>query len=456
MADWLPQGMELIPGLALAMGLLTLLAALRWRSGRAGAGREDIADTREIELDGPTDAAGQPYQVDEVDLLTEVDIFIEFGYLGQAAQALRHYVDRLAPHSAKHLQRLTGLYLQTGALDDYGAMLERQHDLALIGREQLEQALEAGLRIERNHLALRVLAEQRLGWDPEAIRLRLGDDAPALEASAAPTAPAQAADVGDLEPCPLRPQTLLQGYAPLFPLNEAEKDAVAALLPAERQARVWLRWQEYTAAAAALEQALALRPDSLSHLLDLLHVHYRQRQLQRYVRVLWQFHLLLDGHGADLKEQLIHAGWLLGVHPALDLLALRPDRPELERIGRSLGLNIAAVGSAPQRLPLVTRHAATAELAATDPRAEADAYLSEGQVDMAIHILEQAVLAQPDDAANYPPLLQLYRRQDDPARFQWLLRQLRGHAPRLPLEVSAHLAGFDTEAGPSHRRMLAA
>ena len=52
--------MELIPGLALAMGLLTLLAALRWRSGRAGSGREDVADTREIELDGPTDAAGQP------------------------------------------------------------------------------------------------------------------------------------------------------------------------------------------------------------------------------------------------------------------------------------------------------------------------------------------------------------------------------------------------------------
>ncbi|UGA38301.1 hypothetical protein JOS77_31360 [Chromobacterium haemolyticum] len=66
------------------------------------------------------------------------------------------------------------------------------------------------------------------------------------------------------------------------------------------------------------------------------------------------------------------------------------------------------------------------------------------------------MLSQPEDAANYPPLLQLYRRQDDRARFHWLLQQLRSHVTRLPLEVSAQLAGFDADADAAHRRMLAA
>ncbi|NHR08439.1 hypothetical protein HA052_24925, partial [Chromobacterium haemolyticum] len=253
-----------------------------------------------------------------------------------------------------------------------------------------------------------------------------------------------------------RPQVLLHGCAPLFPLNEREKDVIAALLPAERRARVWLRWQEYAAATSALEQTLALRPHSLAHLLDLLHVHYRQRQLPRYARTLWRFHLALGEHGVSLKEQLIHAGWLLGPHPVLDLLAQRPERPELERIGRSFGFSGAPPATAPLRRPLVTRQTATTATESVDARGEADVYLSEGQVDMAIQTLEQAVLSQPEDAANYPPLLQLYRRQDDRARFQWLLQQLRSHVTRLPLEVSAQLAGFDADANAARRRMLAA
>ncbi|MCS3803631.1 tetratricopeptide (TPR) repeat protein [Chromobacterium alkanivorans] len=463
MTDWLPQNhVDLVVGLALAMGLLTLLAALRWqaRRDRAAQARDEGISLSEPD---PSDAgdAEQPYQVDELDSLAEVDIFIEFGYLEQAAQALRHYVDRLAPHSAKQLQRLAGLYLQTGALDDYAAMLERQHDLALIGREALEQAVEAGLRAERNHLALRVLAEQRLGWGPEAVGLRLGDDAPGLAVAAPGEDAAETAEA--IPPSPsspsiaaARPQALLHGCAPLFPLNEREKDAIAALLPAERQARVWLRWQEYAAATTALERTLALRPHSLTHLLDLLHVHYRQRQLPRYARTLWRFHLALGEHGAGLKEQLTHAGWLLGAHPVLDLLARRPERPELERIGRSFGFSGVPPAAAPLRRPLVTRQAAAEAAEIVDARGEADAYLNEGQVDMAIHTLEQAVLSRPEDAANYPPLLQLYRRQDDRARFQWLLQQLRGHVARLPLEVSAQLAGFDIDAGSARRRMLAA
>lgn len=461
MTDWLPQNpVDLVVGLALAMGLLALLAALRWQARRDRASQARDEDISLAEPD-PTDAgdAEQPYQVDELDSLAEVDIFIEFGYLEQAAQALRHYVDRQAPHSSKQLLRLAGLYLKTGALDDYAAMLERQHDLALIGREALEQAVEAGLRVERNQLALRVLAEQRLGWGPEAIGLRLGDDAPELAAEDAEETTAAVLTAHPSQPSPPvagRPQVLLHGCAPLFPLNEREKDAIAALLPAERQAKVWLRWQEYAAATAALEQTLTLRPHSLTHLLDLLHAHYRQRQLPRYARTLWRFHLALGEHGAGLKEQLIHAGWLLGAHPVLDLLARRPGRPELERIGRSFGFSGAPPAAAPQRRPLVTRRTETEATENLDARGEADAYLNEGQVDMAIQTLEHAVLSRPEDAANYPPLLQLYRRQDDRARFQWLLRQLRGHVAQLPLEVSAQLAGFDADAGPARRRMLAA
>ncbi|AXT47045.1 MULTISPECIES: type IV pilus assembly protein FimV [Chromobacterium] len=461
MTDWLPQSnFDLVSGLALVIGLLSLLAALRWQARRDRAVQARNADIQMAEPEpADTGDAELPYQVDELDSLAEVDIFIEFGYLGQAAQALRHYVDRLAPHSGKQLQRLAGLYLQTGALDDYALMLERQHDLALIGREALEQAVEAGLRVERNHLSLRVLAEQRLGWGPEEIGLRLGDDTPDLSEEAAeettaailPSRPSPSPSIGAK-----RPQALLHGCAPLFPLNEREKDVIAALLPFERQARVWLRWQEYAAAATALEQTLALRPHSLTHLLDLLHVHYRRRQLPHYARTLWRFHLALGEHGVSLKEQLIHAGWLLGAHPVLDLLAQRPERPELERIGRSFGFSGAPPASAPLRRPLVTRQTVKMPTESVDARCEADAYLSEGQVDMAIQTLEQAVLSRPEDAANYPPLLQLYRRQDDRARFHWLLQQLRSHVTRLPLEVRAQLAGFDADADAAHRRMLAA
>lgn len=83
--------------------------------------------------------------VSEADLLTEAEVFLQFGYTDRAADTLRRYVDQTS--GATHeLTRLLGLYLELERIDDYGEILERLADLDIMTPSSLEEAVLAGLQ----------------------------------------------------------------------------------------------------------------------------------------------------------------------------------------------------------------------------------------------------------------------------------------------------------------------
>ncbi|OHX18501.1 hypothetical protein BI343_07150 [Chromobacterium amazonense] len=396
------------------------------------------------------------YEVGAVDALTEVEVFMQFGQLENAAQALRGYVEHYAGHSRRHLQRLAELYLQLGHIHDYAETLRSLHDQALLDRAQLEDAVLQGLRRDFNNLELRLLAEQRLGLGMADIASALGDgiEEITLQTLAVPEPEPEAAPSG--QGSPLTPVALVDGCRPLAALDAMERDIVSSLLPTERQARILLSSQDFRHALPVLETILRLRPGSLSHRLDVLYVHYQQRDLDGYCRTLWQFHLALGPYGARLKQQLVHAGLIIGSHPVLKQLAADPDRPELERIGRQAGYSPLSAPPSKPCLRLVERRAAQGGDDSPDPLREAERYLDYGQVDQATRVLEQAILCRPDDAALYPPLLQLYERLDDLPRFTWLLRRLKDDGRQPPGEITLTLSAFVQAMQERRHRGLAA
>jgi hypothetical protein len=73
-------------------------------------------------------------------------------------------VDGQLDQCTGQLKRLSELYLQLRWIDDYSDMLERLHERSLLDRQQLTDAVFAGLQEDPQNLSLRVLAESRLGW----------------------------------------------------------------------------------------------------------------------------------------------------------------------------------------------------------------------------------------------------------------------------------------------------
>lgn len=464
-----PDGWLLLAGLTALALLGALVVARKSHETRPEpAPRPEYVPIEPAELqpaplripDAPDSDEALGYEVAAVDALTEVDVFINFGYLENAAIALRHYIDQYAPHSGQQLRRLGELYLQLGQIHDYSDTLERRHDLALLDREQLESAVLDGLRQDYNNLNLRVLAEQRLGWGVEEIRRLLGDqlppgmtleDAPAGRQPDLPPALVPAGAAG----APLNPVPLLEGYRPLGALAAEEREVVAALLPAEKQARILLACRAHEQALPVLERILQLKPGSLLHRLDALCIHYQARDLDAFARTLWHFHMTLGPYGQRLKEQLLHAGLVIGAHPVLAALAGNPDRLALEVIGREAGYERHAPPPA-RRLELVERVTGETVPQGNDPLAEADHYLQFGQVDMAMRTLEQAILARPQDPQPYPLLLELYERQDELRRFTWLTRKLKESASPIPDEIIISMSGFLQRLQQRPQRALAA
>lgn len=442
---------------------LLVLLALVLLAGLVIGGVRHYRHKQRATTDHDTDltdeeAASQPsnddeslsYKVDDVDALTEVDVFIQFGYLDQAASALRWYVDSIAPHSGRELKRLAGLYLQLGQLDDYAEILERLHDLALLNRDELEQSILEGLKADRNNLALRVLAEQRLALGVSEMNAKLGEALPTLsteellqQAAASLAQSPPSVQIEPTAPQTLNPVPLIEGRASITTLSQQETSIIKAFIPAARQARLLLSCHAYQDALPALQRLLNDHPRSLSPLLDVLRVHYMGRNLPEFTRHLWSFHMALGQYGQQLKERLLQLGLQLGTNPALSALALCPDRLHLEVIGREYGY-IPASEPEIEKLSLIEVVSANPEQLAyqTDALSEADHYIEYGQVDMAISTLENAIMAHPEEAQYYPPLLDLYERLNDLERFTVLTRRIKDSAQRPPEEITAMMSTF--------------
>jgi tetratricopeptide (TPR) repeat protein len=370
--------------------------------------------------------------VADTDLLTEADVYLQFGYLDRAAALLRSYVDQHPPAS-RELARLLGLYLRLAAIDDFTEILQRLAALDIMTEADTAQAVVEGLRVDPDNLALRVFAETRLAWDIATVSRRIGLRPPLGQASTGPSLPGQAAaSDGSL--------LLVCGSQPLATLNPHERLAVCHLLPPRQGVRILQQQGETATAIGTLEALLAQTRHPLTPLMDILHLYYRQADLAGFTRSLWHSFVLLGQYGASLRERLLRMGFALGTHPVLDALASGPDGATLEALGRRWGFMPAST-SADSGLALVSVHAAANPAAPPpDALAEADAYLEYGQTEQALAVLEQAVWANPADVRPYPLLLDLYQRLDATNHLRALLAHLQQSLAQPPREVASRLA----------------
>lgn len=371
--------------------------------------------------------------VADTDLLTEADVYLQFGYLDRAAALLRSYVDHNPPAS-RELARLLGLYLRLHAIDDFTEILQRLAALGIMTEADTAQAVVEGLRIDPDNLALRVFAEETLGWDMATVSRRIGlrQSAGAATPPEQHASPASTAGDGSLQ--------LVCGSQALAALNPHERMAICHLMPTRQGVRILQQQGEIATAIGTLEALLAQTRHPLTPLMDILHLYYRQANLAGFTRRLWQSFVLLGEHGAALRERLLRMGFALGSHPVLDVLASGPDSTRLDALGREWGFvppsTVAGGG-----IPLVTVHAAAASTATRhDALAEADAYLDYGQTEQALAVLEQAVFANPADVRLYPLLLDLYQRLEATDHLRALLQHLRHTLGRPPAEVATRLA----------------
>jgi len=372
--------------------------------------------------------------VADTDMLTEADVYLQFGYLDRAAALLRSYADQNPPAS-RELARLLGLYLRLGAIDDFTEILQRLAALGILTEADTAQAVVEGLRVDADNLALRVFAEETLGWDIATVSRRMGLTPPQTSTVTAAAAPAASpAAPPDGKP------VLVAGQQPLAALEQLERQAICHLLPPRQGVRILQQQGETATAIATLENLLANTRHPLTLLMDILHLYYRAANLPGFCRRLWQSFVLLGEHGPALRERLLRMGFALGSHPLLDALAAGPDPVALEALGRAWGFTEQAAHNS-GGLPLVTVGEASQSPAAThDALAEADAYLDYGQVDEAQAVLEQAVWRNPADVRLYPPLLDLYEKLESAEQLRALLAHLRATLGHPPAEVANRLA----------------
>jgi len=114
---------------------------------------------------GGSSSAGSTTSVSaqEVDPLTEYQVYKQFGYESKAAESLAGYLNGLgdgAPEKLVH--ELVGLSLRVGNIDMLTDALERHG--AVLSEESLAEYVKAGLMSDQTHLPLRVLAENHRGW----------------------------------------------------------------------------------------------------------------------------------------------------------------------------------------------------------------------------------------------------------------------------------------------------
>ncbi|MFC3873989.1 23S rRNA methyltransferase, partial [Neisseria musculi] len=140
------------------------------------------------------DSAGQvetstaAVSAQEVDPLTEYQVYKQFGYESKAAASLAGYLNGLADGAPEKLvHELIGLNLRTGDIDLLADTLERHGNV--LPEESLAEYVKAGLLANSTHLQLRVIAESRLGWNMQEVSRQIGEKTSLEEIQSAVSAP---------------------------------------------------------------------------------------------------------------------------------------------------------------------------------------------------------------------------------------------------------------------------
>lgn len=404
-----------------------------------------------------SDPSSGSADVCEVDPLEEVEIYISYGHLEQAATTLRWYVEHHS-QDIDNLKRLLDLYLEIPDLDGYAEIQERF--CGLFPEDTFcREGIIRGLQADPANLQLRVLAEAYLGMDVDSIDAFILDNAQEAEAAdpfeldvtervesftaqasinRAQNALKQAivnpepldlsgldlsGDKPGLQTVAEGPLSLIRGQDVNFELRAEEHAALSGFISPIQLAYTHLAAGDVETAADILRRGTLFEPRKLAYHVELMHILAQHRQPEAYAEALLSLYLTLWGAGSSLRQRLLNIGLRLGHHPLLEHLQdVDSGAGDLALLANAWGLHIPLAAIPFSNPPLVEeRLVALNDLmdGAQDDAVlqEFDQLLDYGQVDEAITHLEEAVCADPQNDRYYKPLMEMYERMSDLTRY---------------------------------------
>ncbi len=418
------------------------------------------------------DRRGQQTAAQNTDLLTEYEVYLQFGYLERAAKTLSYYLDTLEEPPSRLQKKLLKLYLLTKQIDEYSYLLEHMYQNKLIGKDNFQQAVVIGLKSDKNNLNLRLMAQTELDWGPEEILFQIGlgnKVKQQFHSTLAKTGNQQNEQLSVLsadlnlseahalheskrkkQPATNTRKNLVNGQVKLeaMQLEPEEKSALKGFVPAKTRAKFFMLDEDYDSATQSFEEALSSEERPLTLLTDLLQIDILTQSPDQFIKHFYAYLQSLGEQGEALKQQMLEKGRSIGPHPFFSEMASAATQKERIQIAQKY-LDTHSTESSrftDEKKPLVMvqnpttqedtppslQHETDGLSYASLALEEAQARLEYGQIEEAIRTLETALLNRPENETLYLPLLNLYQRLDDHERFAEFAQKLQTKNESVP------------------------
>lgn len=393
----------------------------------------DQSDEQGWEWDGvQTENMTTSVSAQEVDPLTEYQVYKQFGYEDKAAESLGGYLNALtetAPEKLVH--ELAGLCLRARNINLLATSLARHS--GVLSKESFTEYVKAGLIAEPNHLSLRVLVERELGWNTQEVARQIG------EKSGLEDAPTLTVGTAGRNSTITKHSDIVVGKRDLGEVSGEEMSAVMGFLRPDKSAKILKNKVDYSTALQQYNRAIQKADKPASLIIDALKLDYQNQEVNQFAGHLWKLYYSLGQYGRQVKERMLGWGYSLGYHELFDDLEKSPTEQQIREIGLQKGY------LQPSGRMVKAKYR---ELVHKDDNKtggwnspidvaikEVESLLMYGQLDQAVGTLEQAVLQYPKESQLYIMLFDLYERSEDWGRLEQFLRVLRQRVDSLPEEV---------------------
>ncbi|WP_414039956.1 FimV family protein [Acidithiobacillus sp. M4-SHS-6] len=394
-------------------------------------------------------------EVDETSILEEIEIYLAYGHLEQAATSLSWYVAH-HPDDIQQSRKLLALYQEIPDMDRFADWLSHLYDTGIISGVEAQDLVLTGLHSDPENLQLRVLAENTGISNSQLAAISTMQDT----GNPAPTSPALLRAQQELQQALVNPEpldmdisgfseksqpdlknkahsapvsgeeALLQGQSHLETISPREWSISATLVDPLTTVRVLQATQQNAEAEHILKRNLIFDPRKLVLHVALLDIFYRQKRCENFAEALLQLYISLWGAGAALRARMLNHGRQLGDHPLWGHLEASETNKHIlaeqaEQYGLYLPLTAIPFTSPALVLEEIRRdHRIVIKDNDDSILQEFDSLLEYGQVEEAVDLLEKATLARPDHKIYYRPLLEMYERMGAHERFSRFARAI--------------------------------
>ncbi len=405
----------------------------------------DETDDQDWEWEsGSIDPGAASVSAQEVDPLTEYQVYKQFGYEDKAAASLAGYLDKIDRAPEKLLHELANLSLSTGNIDLLASVLEKHGEV--LNADDLANYVREGLSVDPHNLPLRVVAEHKLSWGMNEVAEQIGektglgaDDSEVISSTSRRASSSEENTRSAQRNIKRSAIVVAKGSYELRDLSAEEMTAVIGFVKPERSTKLLQNQIGYEAAVQQYNRAIQKSEKPAALIIDALKLDYQHNEVEQFAGHLWKLYYSLGSYGRQVKERMLGWGYNLGQHELFDELEKGPNEQQIREIGLAKGY---LQPSARQLKSNYRELVLQSDSVISDSNSPSDVALKEvesllmyGQLEQAISTLEQAVLQYPEESQLYITLFDLYERSEDWVRLEQFLKLLRDRVNSLPEEV---------------------